>query len=72
MRFKFYMPLTKSLKIACCEIGEMHECVSNFVESKGVYFYLFKSNKCVSKNLLITKDKLSIFRTIKIVRSPKT
>ena len=43
------MPLTKSLKIACCEIGEMHECVSNFVESKGVYFYLFKSKECVSK-----------------------
>ena len=53
------MPLTKSLKIACCEIGEMHECVSNFVESKGVYFYLSKSNKCVSNNLLKTKDKFS-------------
>ena len=51
------MPFTKSLRIACCEIGEMHECVWNFVESKGGYFYLFKSNKCVTKNLLRTKDK---------------
>lgn len=43
------MPLTKSLKIACCEIGEMHECVWNFVESNGVYLYPFKSKEYVSK-----------------------